>query len=171
MGVWVGWHINNVERKIVSFAEEIQRQQGLCSQRDRSRRLPWRWLSHTHKFGKPTPVTGFVQLVADRRAVTLLPIIQVHVQPGTVIHSSHGTVNHSTLNWNRIKIKLKRMRGGDRKPAAITSWRVHVERATVNSSIKASCLYPNNGWHRHMHSILPKPNQSTSSIHPSIHNL
>ena len=84
----------------------------------------------------------FVQLVADRRVVTLLPIIQAHVQPGTVIHSdcwaaynnvaslpniaSHGTVNHSiefvnsvtgvhTQNiesyWNRIKIKLKRMRG------------------------------------------------------------
>ena len=97
-----------------------------------------------------TPATGFVQLVADRRAVTLLPIIQAHVQPGTVIHSdcwaaynnvaslpnvgSHGTVNHSiefvnsvtgvhTQNiesyWNRIKIKLKRMRGGDRTTVAI----------------------------------------------------
>lgn len=83
-----------------------------------------------------------MQIVPDRRATTLLPIIQSHVQPGTTIHSdcwraynnvsalpnvsSHQSVNHS-LNfvdpvtgvhtqhiesyWNRVKIKLKRMRG------------------------------------------------------------
>ena len=58
-----------------------------------------------------SPALGFVQLVAQRDAATLLPIIQNHVAPGTIIHSdqasmynrvgslpgvaSHGTVNHS----------------------------------------------------------------------------
>ena len=77
-----------------------------------------------------------------RRLRTLLPIIQQHTAPGTVIHSdqwhsyngvsqlpnvsSHRTVNHSvefvdsvtgvhTQNiesyWNRVKMKLKRMKG------------------------------------------------------------
>ena len=89
-----------------------------------------------------SPATGYVQIVPDRTAATLLPIIQAHVLPGTIIHSdmwsayrcvqslpnvaSHGSVNHSvefvnsvtgvhTQNiesyWNRIKTKLKRMKG------------------------------------------------------------
>ena len=58
-----------------------------------------------------SPARGYMELVPDRRAATLLPIIQSHVAPGTIIHSdqgsmynrvsslpgvaSHGTVNHS----------------------------------------------------------------------------
>ena len=58
-----------------------------------------------------SPALGFMQLVPDRTAATLLPIIQNHVATGTIIHSdqgsmynrvgslsgvaSHGTVNHS----------------------------------------------------------------------------
>ena len=89
-----------------------------------------------------TPALGYMEVVATRDAATLLPIIQAHVAPGTVVHSdqwaaynqvsglppvaAHNTVNHSitfvdpatgvhTQNiesyWNRVKIKLKRMRG------------------------------------------------------------
>ena len=58
-----------------------------------------------------SPALGYMELVPDRTAATLLPIIQSHVAPGTIIHSdqgsmynrvstllgvaSHGTVNHS----------------------------------------------------------------------------
>ena len=58
-----------------------------------------------------SPALGFMHLVPNRTAATLLPIIQSHVAPGTIIHSdqgsmynrvgslpgvaSHGTVNHS----------------------------------------------------------------------------
>ena len=86
-----------------------------------------------------TPALGYMELVQQRDASTLLPIIQQHTAPGTVIHSdqwrsyngvsqlpyvsSHRTVNHSvefvdwvhTQNiesyWNRVKMKLKRMKG------------------------------------------------------------
>ena len=87
------------------------------------------------------PALGYVQIVPQRDATTLLPIIQQHVAPGTVVWSdewaaynhmaslpnvsNHDVVNHSvefvspngvhTQNvesyWNRIKIKLKKMRG------------------------------------------------------------
>ena len=87
------------------------------------------------------PALGYMELVPDRRAGTLLPIIQAHVKPGTIIASdewraysnvgqlpnvaAHRTVNHSlnfvgptgthTQNiesyWNRAKIKFKNMRG------------------------------------------------------------
>ena len=89
-----------------------------------------------------TPAQGYMEIVAQRNAATLLPIIQQHVANGSTVWSdewsaynrvaslpnvnSHGVVNHSiefvnpvtgvhTQNvesyWNRVKIKLKRMRG------------------------------------------------------------
>ncbi len=88
-----------------------------------------------------SPALGYMEIVPNRTQVTLLPIIQGHVHPGTIIWSdewagyrnvaslpnvsSHSTVNHSvtfvaptgthTQNvesyWNRVKTKLKRMRG------------------------------------------------------------
>ena len=59
-----------------------------------------------------TPALGYMKVVAQRDAATLLPIIQAHVAPGTIIRSdhqwaaynqvlslpnvgSHSTVNHS----------------------------------------------------------------------------
>ena len=58
-----------------------------------------------------TPALGYMEVVHQRDAATLLPIIQAHVAPGTVVHSdqwaaynrisslpnvsSHSTVNHS----------------------------------------------------------------------------
>ena len=58
-----------------------------------------------------SPAKGYMELVPDRTAATLLPLIQQHVLPGTTVHSdewraynrvqqlpnvsSHGTVNHS----------------------------------------------------------------------------
>jgi hypothetical protein len=58
-----------------------------------------------------TPALGYMELVQTRDAATLLPIIQRHVAPGSVIHSdqwcaysqvaalppvtAHHTVNHS----------------------------------------------------------------------------
>ena len=58
-----------------------------------------------------TPSLGYMQLVPDRTAATLLPIIQAHVAPGTTVQSdewsaynavaglpavaAHHTVNHS----------------------------------------------------------------------------
>ena len=59
-----------------------------------------------------TPALGYMEVVPDRTAATLLPIIQSHVANGTIIHSdkwrayqsiqqtipqvsSHETVNHS----------------------------------------------------------------------------
>ena len=87
------------------------------------------------------PALGFMQIVQRRDAATLLPIIQAHINPGTEIHSdqwaaygnvgtlpgvaAHSTVNHSLefvaadgthtqhveSYWNRVKGKLKRMKG------------------------------------------------------------
>ena len=88
------------------------------------------------------PALRYMQIVQQRDAATLLPIINSHVAAGTIVWSdqwaaynrvaslsninSHGTVNHSvefvdsatgvhTQNiesyWNRVKIKIKRMRG------------------------------------------------------------
>ena len=57
-----------------------------------------------------SPGLGYMEVVSQRDAATLLPIIQAHTQPGTIIHSdqwqaysqvhtlpnvsSHSTVNH-----------------------------------------------------------------------------
>lgn len=57
------------------------------------------------------PALGYMEVVSKRTAATLLPIIQAHTAPGTIIHSdqwasynqvgslptvsSHATVNHS----------------------------------------------------------------------------
>lgn len=88
------------------------------------------------------PALGYMEIVAQRDAATLLPIINAHVAPGTTVWSdqwaayrrvstlpnvnNHASVNHSiefvdpvtgvhTQNiesyWNRVKIKIKRMRG------------------------------------------------------------
>ena len=89
-----------------------------------------------------TPALGFMEVVPQRTASTLLPIINQHVAPSTIVHTdewsscsrmsslsnvaSHATVNHSVTfvdpttgvhtqhmesYWNRVKAKLKRMRG------------------------------------------------------------
>ena len=58
-----------------------------------------------------TPALGYMEVVDRRDAATLLPIIQAHTAPGTIIHSdewssyrrvaslpniaAHGAVNHS----------------------------------------------------------------------------
>ena len=84
------------------------------------------------------PATGYMELVDRRNTATLLPIIQQHVQPGTVVHSdewaaysqlssagyTHSSVNYSLhfvdpltgthtqhieSYWSRVKAKLKRM--------------------------------------------------------------
>jgi hypothetical protein len=55
------------------------------------------------------PALGYMEVVQQRDALTLLPIIQAHTAPGTTIHSdqwaayspgiaAHNTVNHS-LNF------------------------------------------------------------------------
>ena len=86
-----------------------------------------------------TPSLGYMQLVPDRTAATLLPIIQAHrVQPCNLMNgaynavaglpavAAHHTVNHSICfvdpatgvhtqhiesYQNRAKLKLKRMKG------------------------------------------------------------
>lgn len=87
------------------------------------------------------PALGYMQIVPDRTAATLLPIVRQHVGNGTTVYSDqwaayrhlsslpnvsrHETVNHSvefvsptgvhTQNiesyWNRVKTKFKRMKG------------------------------------------------------------
>lgn len=92
-----------------------------------------------------TPALGYMEIVAQRDAATLLPIINAHVAPGTEVWSDewsayrrvgtlpnvsrHMTVNHSVnfvdpvtgvhtqhieSYWNRVKQKLKRMKGCSR---------------------------------------------------------
>lgn len=89
-----------------------------------------------------TPALGYVEVVQQRDAATLLPIIQQHTKPGTEVWSDqwaayntvstlptvsrHRTVNHSLhfkdpatgvhtnhieSYWDRIKTKIKRMKG------------------------------------------------------------
>ena len=87
------------------------------------------------------PSLGYMEVVQSRDAATLHPIIQRHLHPGTTVWSdewaayntiaalpnvaTHAAVNHSltfvapsgthTQNiesyWNRVKTKLKRMKG------------------------------------------------------------
>ena len=75
-----------------------------------------------------------MEIVSTRDAATLLPIIQSHTAPGTIIDSdqwraynsvntipavaSHRIINHSLhfvdpATGNRVKTKLKRMKGCD----------------------------------------------------------
>ena len=101
-----------------------------------------------------TPALGYMEIVPQRDAATLLPLINVHVAPGTIIHSdewaaynrvqrlsnvsSHDVVNHSVnfvepstgvhtqhveSYWNRVKTKLKRMKGchGHQLPSYLMS--------------------------------------------------
>ena len=86
-----------------------------------------------------TPALGYMEIVQQRDAATLLPIIQAHTAPGTTVHSddwsayrqvaslpnvaSHSTVNHSLhfVDWythteHRVllgkgKRKIKHMKG------------------------------------------------------------
>ena len=88
------------------------------------------------------PALGYMEIVQQRTAAHLLPIIQQHTKPNTTVHSDqwraynnvaglpnvaqHATVNHSLhfvdpatgvhtqhieSYWNRVKTKLKRMKG------------------------------------------------------------
>ena len=88
-----------------------------------------------------TPGVGYMELVQDRRAVTLIPIIERVVLPGSIIHSdqwaayrqlsrnnhyTYATVNHSEnfvdpatgvhtqaieSYWAKAKLKFKAMKG------------------------------------------------------------
>lgn len=82
-----------------------------CLQGGRGRALPPVWVfgmvDTTH-----IPAVGYMEIVTNRDAATLIPIMQAHIQPGTVIWSDkwaayntvstvvtgvagHQTVNHS----------------------------------------------------------------------------
>ena len=63
-----------------------------------------------------TPARGYMEVVQNRTAAILLPIINAHVAPGTIVHTdewssynrisslpnvaAHGTVNHSVTFLN-----------------------------------------------------------------------
>lgn len=102
------------------------------------RMIPQRWIFGLYDV---TAKLGYIELVPDRTAATLLPIIARVVAPGSIIHSDmwrayrniptlgfrHETVNHSvefvsaigvhTQNieryWNSAKQKIKRLRGSN----------------------------------------------------------
>lgn len=90
------------------------------------------------------PALGYMRIVDRRDSATLLPIISSVVAPGSIVHSdewssyraiqsqlglTHRTVNHSiqfitpsgvhtnTVEsyWNRVKLKIKAMRGCTRE--------------------------------------------------------
>jgi len=76
-----------------------------------------------------TPCVGYMQVVPNRDAHTLLPIVERVVRPGSIIHSgrqdigfTHQTVNQHCVNqeahtrtaeayWNRHKSHMKTMKG------------------------------------------------------------
>ena len=49
-----------------------------------------------------TPALGYMEIVNDRRAVTLLPIIQAHVAPGTTIHSDQWAAYNNMLSLPNV---------------------------------------------------------------------
>ena len=126
------------------------------------------------------PALGYMEIVQQQDAATLLPIIQAHIRSGTTIHSdqwaafnnvasippvaAHQTVNHSLefvaangthtqhveSYWNRVKGKLKRMKGCHNHQLASYldefMWREHHGRLTrmafVNIIRDISAQYP-----------------------------
>lgn len=44
-----------------------------------------------------TPALGMLRMVPNRRRITLLPIIQAHTRPGTIIHSDDYTTYRNAV--------------------------------------------------------------------------
>ena len=45
-----------------------------------------------------------MQIVPDRSAATLLPIIQAHINPGTIIHSDQWAVYHQVASLPNVSV-------------------------------------------------------------------
>ncbi len=83
--VCVSWIENNPPiiggaGHVVQIAEVVVRK----AMHDKGREVPARWIFGGYDL---TTRKGFLVHVADRRAETLLPLIQKHILPGTEIHS------------------------------------------------------------------------------------
>ena len=48
------------------------------------------------------PALGYIEVVAQRNAATLLPIIQNHVAPGTIIHSDEWASYRRAANLPNV---------------------------------------------------------------------